>query len=311
MQITIVGCGISGLSCGIRLQQEGHSVRIVAREIPPHTTSNRAAAFWSPYYAFGEKASNRALFSYHHFMREAVQSPAAGITITQLWRMLPEGAEDEEDWMDAIPPDRIRALEKTELLPGYASGYVSDVPLIESQLYLPWLMDSFQLRGGNIQQQTIRNWKEVLGSCDLIINCAGLGARELAQDSALYPVRGQIVLVDYRSRLPIFLDESRPVYLVQRQDGLILGGTREDFVEDQNTENESIARIIQSCNEINPGVADAPILRTWAGLRPQRYAVRLERDPHYPIIHNYGHGGAGFTFSWGCAEEVADLVNDD
>jgi D-amino-acid oxidase len=38
--------------------------------------------------------------------------------------------------------------------------------------------------------------------------------------------------------------------------------------------------------------------------------VRLEaeRIGATCVIHNYGHGGAGFTLSWGCAEGTADFV---
>jgi D-amino-acid oxidase len=48
------------------------------------------------------------------------------------------------------------------------------------------------------------------------------------------------------------------------------------------------------------------------GLRPFRKSgVRLERDrlrDGRTVIHNYGHGGAGFTLSWGCAREVLDAA---
>jgi D-amino-acid oxidase len=54
------------------------------------------------------------------------------------------------------------------------------------------------------------------------------------------------------------------------------------------------------------------VLTERVGLRPfRRSGVRLERDQLRDgriAIHNYGHGGAGFTLSWGCAREVLDLA---
>ena len=50
-EVIVVGCGVSGLSSGIRLLESGFDVRIVARELPPHTTSDVAAAIWYPYLA--------------------------------------------------------------------------------------------------------------------------------------------------------------------------------------------------------------------------------------------------------------------
>jgi D-amino-acid oxidase len=56
-----------------------------------------------------------------------------------------------------------------------------------------------------------------------------------------------------------------------------------------------------------PVLADAEVLRTLVGLRPARPTIRLEPElrPAGPILHCYGHGGAGISLSWGCAEEVA------
>ena len=48
-EIIIVGCGVSGLTCGIRLREAGFRVIIVARDLPPNTTSDVAAAVWYPY----------------------------------------------------------------------------------------------------------------------------------------------------------------------------------------------------------------------------------------------------------------------
>jgi D-amino-acid oxidase len=38
-----------------------------------------------------------------------------------------------------------------------------------------------------------------------------------------------------------------------------------------------------------------------------RSLVRLEREAD--VVHCYGHGGAGMTLSWGCADEVVALVD--
>ena len=45
----VLGCGVIGLTSGIRLLENGFEVEIVAARIPPDTTSNVATAYWYPF----------------------------------------------------------------------------------------------------------------------------------------------------------------------------------------------------------------------------------------------------------------------
>jgi D-amino-acid oxidase len=53
-------------------------------------------------------------------------------------------------------------------------------------------------------------------------------------------------------------------------------------------------------------LAEASVVAHQVGLRPARSAVRLERDGD--VIHCYGHGGAGVTLAYGCAQDVVELL---
>jgi glycine/D-amino acid oxidase-like deaminating enzyme len=60
-------------------------------------------------------------------------------------------------------------------------------------------------------------------------------------------------------------------------------------------------------------VARNRIIREVVGLRPYRsegFVVETERLGHKLLIHNYGHGGAGVTLSWGTASLAMDLARD-
>jgi glycine/D-amino acid oxidase-like deaminating enzyme len=52
-------------------------------------------------------------------------------------------------------------------------------------------------------------------------------------------------------------------------------------------------------------VAPERVIRTIVGLRPFRpsgFVVRAEKLDQKVVVHNYGHGGAGITLSWGTAQ---------
>ena len=57
-------------------------------------------------------------------------------------------------------------------------------------------------------------------------------------------------------------------------------------------------------------VDESRVIRTLAGLRPYRaggFVVRAEALGDKRLVHNYGHGGAGITLSWGSARLAVDL----
>lgn len=60
-------------------------------------------------------------------------------------------------------------------------------------------------------------------------------------------------------------------------------------------------------------VARNRLIRTVVGLRPYRsegFVVDAERFGEKLLVHNYGHGGAGVTLSWGTSSLAVDLARD-
>jgi D-amino-acid oxidase len=60
-------------------------------------------------------------------------------------------------------------------------------------------------------------------------------------------------------------------------------------------------------------VARNRVIRTVVGLRPYRsegFVIETERLGQKLLVHNYGHGGAGVTLSWGTSSLALDLARD-
>lgn len=309
--IVVVGCGVAGLSCAVLLAEAGHAVEIWAAALPPRTTSNVAAAFWYPYQAFPrERALRWAAVGYRRFVALADQ-PETGIRLRRLVDLYREPVA-RPWWADAVPEHtRLTALERP---PGFAEAFAFTSPVVDTRRYLPWLMQRLEAAGGRVIERRLQTLDEALARAPVVMNCTGLGARTLASDPEVFPIRGQLVHVDAPAIEDIVLDEHGPeglTYLVPRGDYCVLGGTSEPYDDDTAPRPEDSAGIIERCARIHPALRDAPRLAEVVGLRPGRSSVRVEAEsrPHGGlVVHDYGHGGAGVTLSWGCAEEAVGLV---
>jgi len=309
-EATVIGCGVIGLSCAVRLQEAGFSVCIVAERLPPDTISNWAAAIWYPFKAHPEENVLAWGMRTYRELVGLADEPAAPVAMIEFLEVF-ETETPEPWWRDAVRGFR-RA--RPETLPaGYRDGFLFETPVMPSGPYLTYLMSRFQAAGGRIREQRVDDLADWTGKGKLIVNCSGLGARELARDPSVYPIRGQIARVAAAGPARAFLDQKGPralTYIVPRGADVVLGGTAEEG--DWNTEPEpaTAARILERCREVEPALAEMRLLRHGAALRPARPAVRLEldADAEGALIHCYGHGGSGFTLSWGCADEALALA---
>ncbi|MBC7650856.1 MAG: FAD-binding oxidoreductase [Deinococcales bacterium] len=308
MNIAVIGAGISGLSTAYLLVEKGYAVTIIAKTFSPNTTSNKAAAFWFPYHVRGDKRAIGWANKSYQFYNQLASNNNAGISFIKLVKGIKEGAIDDDSWIPFMPPNTCKEL-ATELLPtGYSKGFEAEVPLIETQIFLPYLQNCLVAKGVIFIENEITNLLDILHQFDAVINCSGLGAKTLCNDDKIFPVRGQVLLLEPGYPESIFLDNQTPTYIVPRKDATIIGGTYEENIGIEITEQVTLNRLLEKAGKVFPALKNRKIIGSWAGLRPFRETVRLEREPDTNIIHNYGHGGSGFTLAFGCADDVLELV---
>lgn len=311
MRVTVVGAGISGLTSALALLGAGHAVRVLAAAPSLDTTSALAAAVWFPTHV---GPPDQVLRWGAATLRVLAAQAAAGVPGVRVCESLalyrePPGSPD---WAAAV--GGVRAARPDELPPGYRHGLRFAVPLAEMPAYLPWLVERVAAGGGRFELRRLESLADLAGEAgvDAVVNCSGLAARELVPDPAVHPVRGRILRVANPGLTMSVRDERHPggrAYVHPRARDCVLGGTLEAGEWDTSVDPAAGAAILARCTELVPALRGAAVLEQVVGLRPGRATVRLAADPRIPhLIHNYGHGGAGITLSWGCAEEVAELV---
>ena len=326
-EVVVVGAGVSGLTCAVRLLEVGYGVRVIAAELPgtgpapaagkppPEMCSKRAAAIWYPYHVQPLKKvahwGNVSLACY----RELTEVAGSGVKIVPLTLFFGDDPGPAE-WALLEGCDRER-LADGDLPADYAAGIRLQVPFIDTTVFLPFVEARVHALGGTLDRRPpFRSLAELRELAPVVVNCTGLGARDLCNDADVFPNRGQVLRVQAPAvtRWSVALPRGGgPVYVFPRSSDCILGGTSEPGEWTEQPEEATLARIQDACRALEPSLtAGYERVGEAAGLRPERTSgVRLEAEAlgdGGAVIHNYGHGGGGFTVAWGCAEEVAGLV---
>lgn len=298
----VVGAGVVGLSCAVRLLEDGHQVDVLARDLPLETTSAVAAAIWYPYRAYPfDKVTAWSASSYREFETLA-KLDDTGVFMREGTELLRTKTADPW-WHSAVPTlTRVSAMP-----PPYVDAWTFVTPVIEMPMYLRWLTARILELGGVITRMALNGLPE---QAEVVVNASGLGARLMADDPSVVPVRGQVVYLEQVGLDRWWLDGAVPTYVVPRSQDIVVGGTDEEGDWSRTPEPALAQRILARAREIVPELGEAKVLGHKVGLRPARATVRLEVEQRGDsrIVHCYGHGGAGVTLSWGCADDVAELA---
>jgi glycine/D-amino acid oxidase-like deaminating enzyme len=245
----VLGSGVVGLTSARELQRHGFDVTIYAAAIPPDTTSNMSLAGWTPTSglvdnklrtpAFDEQCRHAARIAYRRL--QLLTGPKYGIT----WIPHYQPFDSEETPRRGSNPNPNPLLPEELGGPNWLLGRgehpfateycgVWEEMRIEPSIYLDALMSDFVDWGGKIVIRKFDSPADLARLTEnVIVNCTGLGAKELFKDPDLVPLKGQLVVlvpqpeVTYATsgagrQLP---PGSGFVHMMPRSDGIILGGT--------------------------------------------------------------------------------------
>jgi D-amino-acid oxidase len=307
----VAGAGVVGLTTAISLAEAGLSTKIVTAALPPQTTSVAAGAIWGPVRCGPPDRTYEWARTGLAVLSELAGEPVAGIRQVSGMEVAAEPASPPY-WTNLLPD--LRLLDDSELPAGFTAGWHYTAPVVTMPLYLEYLRSRYEKLGGVISVEPLTSLTAV-ADAPVVVNCTGIGARDLVPDPAVVPVRGQVVVVENPGIDEFYIDHTLDgddyVYIFPHGDVVLLGGTAQEGNWDRQPRQDIAERIMRDCCAVHSRLRGARVVAERVGLRPCRPEVRLEAEAlpgGRTLWHNYGHGGAGVTLSWGCAREITERV---
>jgi D-amino-acid oxidase len=315
-QVVVVGAGVSGLTSAICLSDAGWPVRVWAAAQPQQTTSVVAGAVWAPPRS-PERAAQTLAWAEESLrvFSELAEDPATGV------QLAPALAAGELSEANATSPaatviPSLRPADPADVPDGFGPGFRATVPMIDMPHYLDYLTARLAATGCTIETHRVESLAEAADAAPIVVNCSGLGARELAGDDTVRPLFGQHVILTNPGLRQLFLEmNSGPEWTCYfpHPQRVVCGGISIPDRWDLTPDPRVTEKILQRCRRAEPRLAGAEVIETITGLRPDRPSVRVEIEPlgSARCVHNYGHSSNGVTLSWGCARDVVRLVSGD
>lgn len=319
---------------------------ISATEGEPATpyTSVHSGGLWWPFHLEGPpgKVEEWASKTYARWLAEAAAG-TPGVTVETGFLLNARSVAPARPWYgDMTQMELVTHADDARVPPRYASALRFQAPIVEADVYLAWLHArlaatpgvTFTLGADLADIPAATRFARERGA-GVVVNATGIGAGELCGDEGVVPGRGLLVIGNRTAAQ----DEFTGYFLTERQedrfdeddsgrlddgtadlvayafprgkDRILIGGSigkPDDWRRE--AEDKEVQGLRARVASMVPCLEGIPEALRWSGLRPiRRGGIRLERDEdNSSVLHNYGHGGGGFTTCWGCAVDACAIV---
>ena len=312
----VVGGGIIGGSIAFRLAQENLRVALLDRHEPGREASWAAAGMLSPapdspasipLVPFGRASLD--LYPQFHAEIEEVSDLRVGYRSHGAIELL-FSAEAERELStlvalhhglglptEPLPLDEARRLEPALGREARAAAYMPYEACVDNRaltravlaaaaasgaILLPDTPVTSLLREGDVCTGVIAGGESY--SAGIVVLAAGAFSKHIAGLSRAVPtrpVRGQMLALRSKAARLKCVVRSERGYLVPRDDGepqwLVAGSTLEDAGFEKSVTPHGLEQVLCAIQELVPGLADAEIVETWSGLRP-------DSPDHLPLL---------------------------
>lgn len=313
--VLIIGAGVSGLTTALHLLKAGFNVTIWSKE-PAGTfpvTSASAYAMWVPVKIDADPRIEQWTFESLAAFRSLAEDPSTGVRLLDIFQLK---TEHNEPWFATSFADFRHSL-PSEISADYADAHVlQSAPVIDPEIYLPWLQAQVQALGGKFDQQTVSDLSSLPSNFGIIVNCSGLGARTLVPDADVFADRVQVVKIKNKGVVDkVIIDDEGPnkrACVVPHGNYVKLGGVFDGDQEVLDIDDSATQDILERCNRLVPGLnaTKDDVIEVSRACRPERkgWLPRVEGEAlpdGRTLIHNYGHDGMGYLLSIGIASHIA------
>jgi glycine/D-amino acid oxidase-like deaminating enzyme len=265
----VIGAGAVGLAAARQLQRRGFDVTIYAAAVPPDTTSNMSLAGFTPTSTVVQmdqrtpqwEAQFRDVVTLAYRQLQLLVGRGYGVS----WVINYNPVDDPRiaQGTNTLMPPNLE-VEREILGPGehsMPSKYCARRPelRIEPSIYLDAMVRDVLMFGGRIVIRKFASPRELAALSEpVIVNCTGLGARELFGDQELVPMKGQLTVlvpqpeIDYSMTGAGRVNGDLPgggLHMMPRSDGIVLGGTRERDVWTLEPNPDELKRVVEGHHE--------------------------------------------------------------
>ena len=234
--IAVLGSGVMGLTAATRLLElNGATVTIYTQDFWRGTTSNKAGGQWAASIVdYADPIQFRTILEELYTRFKASIPNGFGVSEQPNYDKTPAHNFEVVFDLCKLPPPLPPFLARRQDLPrlpfeGHTDpgGCLYQTLLIEPPIFLNKLDGDLRNRGATFKQKTFKSAADVLGLQEkIIINCTGLGSKQLWPDPALKPIKGQLALLRPQPELHYLYGQNG--YMFPRSDSVVIGGSYEE-----------------------------------------------------------------------------------